>query len=273
MRSGAGPVPAAIAAGATRVLAGGGGGGGEGAWGGGAGARAPPRPAARGRRGQRRRRAVGNAGQLAGHPRGEGDVLPFQLLLAVAAGHVERERTEGPGLGAPRPRDEAGREGPFRQRLRAGAAARSAGQDDRAGGGRRSVARPWRHLGAGAAGADRRAAEDRARSAIEAELEGGEGALGIVGEGGGQLPRPGVGADVAEQADGDPVAGGLGVDEDPVLLARGGVVTKLVADVDVGGPGAFPPGRRFDRHRADSRSRRAGGPRRRAVLAGLRVGG
>src|ERR1700709_905736 len=67
-------------------------------------------------------------------------------------------------------------------------------------------------------------------------------------------------------------AGGLGVDEDPVLLARGGVATELLADVDVAAQRAFRQGRRFDRHRADSRSRRAVGPRRRAVLAGLRVG-
>ena len=61
-------------------------------------------------------RAVGDAGELADHPRGQRDRRAFQLLLAVGATEGDVEGAVGAGLGAFRRRREGGRE-----RTRAGA--------------------------------------------------------------------------------------------------------------------------------------------------------
>ena len=77
-------------------------------------------------------------------------------------------------------------------------------------------------------------------------------------EGRRQLPGLRVGADVADQARRDAVAGGLGVDEDPVLVARGRIAAELLADVDRAAQRAVGKRRRVDFDRADLRRRRTG---------------
>ena len=98
------------------------------------------------------------------------------------------------------------------------------------------------------------------------------GHLRVFGEGRGQLAGLRVGADVADQPHRDPVAGRLGVDEDPVLVAGGRVAAELLADVDVAGRASLRgSGGDSIVDRADLRGGRAGDRVLRA-LAELGVG-
>ncbi len=192
-------------------------------------------------------RAVGNSLELAADAGGQRHVDHLQLLLAVAAVQVHREGAVGAGLGALRLGGEPGVERPLGERGRAGAAAGGAGQGEvvEGFGGRR--------LGIGIGGEVRpaRPAEPRARqrrpvTAVEAQHERAERDLGRFGEGRRQLPGDGIGADMADLPHGDPVPSGLGVDEDPVLVAGGGVAAELLTEIDVAAERAGGKGRGLD---------------------------
>ena len=120
------------------------------------------------------------------------------------------------------------------------------------------IARPRGHRRRGRMRpAERRAGQGRPRPAVELDDEGGEGHLRQAAEGRGQLRGRGVGADPPDQPHRDAVASRLGVDEDPVLVARRRVAAELLADEHVAFEDPFGERRRFDRHRPDLRRRRA----------------
>ena len=237
--------------------------------------------AAPGGGGQRALRAVGDPGELADHPRRQVDVHRFQLLLAVGAREVERDRAVGTGGAGGRADGEAGGEGPRRQRLGARPAARVGAQGKFGGRGRGRIAGPGREAGRRRVrAADRRARQDRQRAAFEVEVEAGERDLRDFVDRRRQLACDRVGGDVADQPHVDPIARRGGVDENPVLLAGGRIATQLSADVDVAFElvGGFGQRRRFDLDGADLRPRRAGDrggrvQREAGVVAGLQVGG
>ena len=149
----------------------------------------PRRRRAGGGRGDRARRAVGDAGELAGQPRRQADVDALQLLLAVGAGDVEREGAVGAGLDAVR----AGSRSPARRAVAAIVFAQL--PPPGAVLSVKLVAR--RRGGVAGPGGDRRASvvfgpqvgglvSAAFGAAVELELEGGEGQLRVFGEGRGQ---------------------------------------------------------------------------------------
>ncbi len=166
-----------------------------------------------------------------------------------------------------------GAKGRCAERLRAGAAAGSGRQGELAARRRGGIAGPGGHRRHGPVRpAGRGAGQGRPRPAVQLQHEGAEGHLGQVLEAGRQLPGDGIGADPADQPHGDPVARRLGVDEDPVLVARGGVAAELGADEDVAleGPVRFAQGRGRDLDRSHLRRGRTG-DRGRRPLAELGV--
>ena len=186
----------------------------------------------------RRLWAVGDAGELAGHPRRQGDVGAFQLLLAIAAGDVEREGLEGARLRPRRLRGKPGAKGRsasvFAQAPPPGALVRAKCWEGVAGGlPDQGVICALVVFGPQVGGLLRTARAPPSKLSVK-ELNGtcGVSAKVVV-----SWPVDRVGADVADQPHRDPVAGRLGVDEDPVLVARGRIAAELLPDVDVAGRG------------------------------------
>ena len=176
------------------------------------------------------------------------------------AGDVDAEVGERARLGAARLRVEAGREGALRHRFRTGpppgavvrvkplSATPASGVPDQASS--RSVVAFGPQVGGLVS-----VALSPPSKWTWTEVNG---SCGASANGRRQLAGCRIGADVPDQAYREPVAGRLGVDEDPVLVAGGRVAAQLLAEIDVAGQRVGRQHGRLDRDGADLRGGGAG---------------